>query len=246
MCTLVFAGDIDLAEAGSLAKKYFIGWSANGEKPTLDLPELPESSPTHIYLVDNSGVQSEIRVGHQSMTRNDVDYFASRVVSGYFGGAFSSRLNETIRVEKGLTYGARGGFSAQKRAGSFSVSTFSKNATTVEAVEAILGEIERLRTEIPSEKELDNTISYFVGSYPATRETSQQVAGELWSQRVLGLPDDYTQQLLSAVSSTSAEKCLQVAQKHVRPDELTIVVVGPAKQLKEGLEKLAPVTVVKD
>jgi predicted Zn-dependent peptidase len=95
-------------------------------------------------------------------------------------------------------------------------------------------------------KELDNTISYFVGSYPATRETSQQVAGELWSQRVLGLPDDYTQQLLSAVSSTSAEKCLQVAQKHVRPDELTIVVVGPAKQLKEGLEKLAPVTVVKD
>lgn len=245
MCTLVFAGDIDLAQAGSLAKKFFIGWQAQGEKPQLELPELPATASTHIYLVDNSGGQSEIRVGHRAMTRADADYFASRVVSGYFGGAFSSRLNETIRVEKGLTYGARGGFSAQKLDGVFSISTFSKNATTVEAVEAILGEVKRLRTEMPDAKELDNTVSYFVGSYPATRETSQQVAGELWSQQVLGLPDDYSQQLLSAVSSTSAEKCLEVAQEHVKPDELIIVVVGPAAELQAGLEEIAPVTVIK-
>ncbi len=246
MCTLIFAGDIDLAEAGTLAKKYLIGWTAQGEKPQLELPDFPDPQPMHIYLVDNSGVQSEIRVGHRSMTRQDADYFAGRVVSGYFGGAFSARLNETIRVEKGLTYGARGGFGAQKRAGSFSISTFSKNASTVEAVEAILAEIARLQAEKPSDKELNNTISYFTGSYPATRETSQQVAGELWSQRVLGLPDDYTQQLLSAVASTSADMCLEVAQEHVRPDELIVVVVGPAKKLKAGLESLAPVTVVQD
>jgi zinc protease len=246
MCTLVLAGDIDMAEAGSLAKKYMIEWAANGEKPTIQLPEFPEPQANQIYLVDNSGAQSEIRVAHRSLMHRDSDYFGSRVVSGYFGGAFSSRLNETIRVQKGLTYGARGGFVARRFAGEFSISTFSKTATTVEAVEAIMGEIGRLREEPPSEKELNNTISYFTGSYPATRETSQQVAGELWSQRLLGLPEDYTQQLLSAVASTSAERCLKVAQKHVRPDELIIVVVGPAKKLKEGLEKIAPVIVVKE
>ena len=244
MTTLVFAGDIDLAEAGSLAKKYFIEWQALGEKPAPELAEIPDKSATQVYLVDNSGVQSEIRVGHLSMTREDSDYFASRVVSGYFGGAFSSRLNETIRVEKGLTYGARGGFSASKRAGSFSISTFSKNASTVEAVQAIMDEVLRLKSEAPNEKELTNTISYFTGSYPATRETSQQVAGELWSQKVLGLPDDYSQQMLSAVAATTAEMCQAVAQKHVDQESLVIVVVGPAKQLKEGLEKIAPVTVV--
>lgn len=246
MCTLIFAGDIDLAEAGRLAKKYLIQWAAQGDKPSAELPEFPEPQPNQIYLVDHSGVQSQIRIAHRSITRRDVDYFASRVVSGYFGGAFSSRLNETIRVKKGLTYGARGGFSARKRAGEFSISTFSKTATTVEAVEAILGEISRLRDELPSEKELNNTISYFTGSYPATRETSQQVAGEIWSQRLLGLPDDYSQQLLSAVSSTSAEQCIKVAKKHVRPDELVVVVVGPASKLKAGLEEIAPVTVVRD
>lgn len=246
MCTLIFAGDIDMAEAGSLAKKYFIGWQAMDERPELQLPELPEPTATHIYVVDNSNVQSEIRVGQRSLTRADSDYFASRVVNGYFGGAFSSRLNETIRVKKGLTYGARGGFSAQKQAGEFVISTFSKTASTIETLEAIVEEIARLQNEPPNAQELENTISYFIGSYPATRETSQQIAGEIWSQRVLGLPDDYTQQLLSAVSSTTAEMCLKVAQKHVAPEQLTIVVVGPARKLKELLEKIAPVTVVKE
>ncbi|MFZ4471105.1 MAG: M16 family metallopeptidase, partial [Pirellula sp.] len=246
MSTLIFAGDIDLAEAGSLAKKYFIHWQSEGEPPAIELPSLPERSPTHIYLVDNDSVQSEIRVGHRAMTRDDADYAASRVVSGYFGGAFSSRLNETIRVQKGLTYGASGGFSAQKRAGQFSIRTFSKTDTTVEAVKAIMDEVQRLKSDAPNTKELENTISYFIGSYPATRETSQQVASELWTQRVLGLPDNYSEELLATVARTSREVCASIAQKHVHPDELIIIVVGPAKTLKAGLEEIAPVTVLKE
>jgi zinc protease len=245
MATLIFSGDIDIARAGSLAKEYFIDWQAEGEPPSTGLPPLPQPSVTHIYLVDNDSVQSEIRVGHRAMNYDDPDYAASRVVNGYFGGAFSSRLNETIRVEKGLTYGARGGFSSQKTAGEFAISTFSKTDTTIEAVKAIMGEVNRLKQEAPSTKELENTISYFIGSYPATRETSQQVASEIWTQRVMGLPDDHAQRLLATVASTSAEQCLKIAQKHVQPEELVIVVVGPASKLKEGLEAIAPVTVVK-
>jgi zinc protease len=245
MSTLIFSGDIDIAQAGSLAKKYFIAWQSEGEPPSTELPQLPQPTATHIYLVDNDSVQSEIRVGHRSFTHDDPDYASSRVVNGYFGGAFSSRLNETIRVQKGLTYGARGGFSSQKQAGEFAISTFSKTDTTVEAVKAILGEVNRLTQESPSTKELENTISYFVGSYPATRETSQQLASEIWTQRVMGLPDDHTQKLLATVASTSAVQCLKIAQKHVQPNELVIVVVGPANKLKEGLEAIAPVTVLK-
>jgi zinc protease len=179
------------------------------------------------------------------MTYGDPDYAASRVVNGYFGGAFSSRLNETIRVQKGLTYGARGGFSSQKAAGEFNISTFSKTDSTVEAVQAILGEVQRLSMEAPSTKELENTVSYFVGSYPATRETSQQVASEVWTQRVMGLPDNYAQTLLTTVTSTTAEQCLAIAKEQVRFDELVIVVVGQASKLKAGLEAIGPVTVIK-
>ncbi len=124
------------------------------------------------------------------------------------------------------------------------MSTFSKNATTVEAVQAILAEIDRLRIEPPSRKELDNTISYIVGSYPADRETPQQVASDIWLQQSMDLPQDYFRNMLSAVAHTTQEDCLRLAQAKIHPDKLVIVVVGPAKTLQAGLEQIAPVTVV--
>ena len=245
MATLIFAGDIDLAEAGTLAKKHFVGWQKTGTRPAIESPPLPTPGDLHIYLVDNAGVQSQIRVGHLAFNRLDPAYFTSRVLSGYFGGAFNSRLNETIRVEKGLTYGARGGFSAQRQTGRFVVSTFSKNATTVEAVQSILDEIERLRQDAPTEKELNNTISFILGSYPSDRETPQQVAQDVWFVQSMGLPADYYKQMLDHVADTTAESCLALAQQHVHPQQLTIVVVGPARKLQAKLEEIAPVTVVK-
>lgn len=244
MCTLIFAGDIDLATAGTLAKKYLENWQTNQPLPQVEVAPLPSFSPTQIYLVDNAGIQSQIRVGHLGFTHKDPSYFPSRVVSGYFGGAFNSRLNETIRVKRGLTYGAGGGFSAQKMAGVFQISTFSKNESTAEAVSAILEEINRLQVEAPSEKELNDTVSFVTGSYPATRETSQQVAAQLWQELVYNLPSGYAKRLLKGVASTTAEQCMQVVKDKVRPQNLVIVVVGPAAELQEKLAEIAPVVVV--
>ena len=244
--SLIFAGDVTLDRAMQLTHETFGAWKPAPEAAEIRLAEIPARQDTRIYLVDHMGVQSQIRVGQLAFTRNDPDYYISRVVSGYFGGAFSSRLNETIRVKKGLTYGARGGFSTKRMAGEFQVNTFSKNKSTVEAVAAILAEINRLQQEPPAEKELGNTKSYLVGSFPSDRETPQQVASELWTQRYMGLPDDFDAQLLAAVDDCTAQHCLTLANKRVDPDRLTIVVVGPAKQLQAELEKIAAVTVVKD
>lgn len=244
MSTLIFAGDVNLDQAKKLAQQYFGDWKAEGEKPDLKVPEIPERSDTHIYLVDYPGMQSQIRVAQRGITRDDPNYFTSRVVSGYFGGAFSSRLNETIRVKKGLTYGARGGFGAQRMAGDFSISTFSKTASTVEAVKAILDEIERLKNEPPTADELDKTISYTLGSFPGDRETPQSVAGDLWFIESQNLPADYFEQMLKAVAGTSAEDCTKLVAKVVDAAKMVIVVAGPAAELEKDLSEIAPVTVV--
>src|SRR5262249_44542880 len=117
---LIFSGDIDDAKALELAKNSFSGWKANGSKPDIALPALPKPGPTHIYLVDYpSGTQSQIRVARLAFKRDHPEYPAAQVVSDYFGDSFSSRLNETIRIKKGLTYGARGGFQPSRFAGQF-------------------------------------------------------------------------------------------------------------------------------
>lgn len=241
---LIFAGDIHPQRAFTLAQATFGDWTVNTPLPQVSPPPPSAAAPTHIYLVDKPGSQAQIRVAQGGITRSHPGYFTSRMVSDYFGGAFSSRLNETIRVKKGLTYGASGGFSAARFAGSFRVSTFSKTEGVVDAVQTVLDEIHRLRTEPPSDAELAKARDYFLGSFAGQRETPQSVAGDLWLLESENLPADYFKRLLEGVAAATPDACVSLAKQIVNPDELIIVVVGPAGKLKEPLEKIAPVTVV--
>jgi zinc protease len=166
------------------------------------------------------------------------------VVSNYFGGAFNSRLNEKIRVEKGLTYGARGGYAANRFAGEFKIRTFSKTASTAEAVQAILDEVERLKVQGPTNEELEDSRSYILGSFVRGRETPQQIAGDLWLIESQGLGEDYLERLLAGVANAQRADCVRFVRDTIERNKLVMVVVGEAGKLKQELEKIAPVTVV--
>ena len=245
---LIFAGDITMKRAKELSRKAFGNWKIGLVEMGLVLPDIPDTEKTRIYLVDVPGSeQSEIRVGTLGFTRKrQPEYFTSRVVSSYFGGSFNSRLNETIRIDKGLTYGARGGWSARRMAGAFTVSTFTKNASTAETVEVIFDEIKRLRNEKPSPDVLENTKNYFAGSFVRTRETPQSVADDLWLIESHNLSSDYLDRLLKSIAETTASQCTDLAKSTIDPDEMILVVVGNAKEIQNDLEKIAPVTVVKE
>ena len=161
------------------------------------------------------------------------------MTSDYFGGAFSSRLNEVIRVQKGLTYGASGGYAPGRFAGRFTVRTFSKTDTTAAAVKAALAEIERLRVEPPTDKELAETKAHFVGSVALRRETPQQVANELWDAELYGLPEDHFERTLARATAVTPAECVELAKRTLDPSKLVVVVVGDASKLKDELEKVA-------
>lgn len=245
MAVLIFAGDIDSPQAFDLADEAFGDWRAAGPKPDIELPQLAKPDQTHIYLVDRPGsIQSQIRAGQLGITRHDEGYFVSRIVSNYFGWAFNSRLNETIRVAKGLTYGARGGYSAQRFAGQFNVSTFTKTESTPEAVQAVLDEIQRLKTEAPTDEELENSRSYILGSFVRDREIPQQIASDLWLIESQQLGADYLERLLAAIAAAERPDCERLVQNTIETDKLIVVVVGEAEKLKDPLEQIAPVTVI--
>ncbi len=245
MAVLIFAGDIDADAALALARDAFGKWQAKGSAPRADLPEPPAPASTRIYLVDRPGsTQCQIRVGQRGITRHHRDYFTGQVVSGYFGGAFGSRLNKAIRVKKGLTYGAGGGWRARRFAGMFAVGTFSQSRSAAQAVRAVLAEIRRLAAEAPTSEELDRTRSFHLGSFARWRETPQQAAGELWLIASHGLAPDYFQTMLRKIARTTSPECLQMVRRTLDPDKMTVVVVGEAARLRKELEKIAPVQVV--
>lgn len=242
---LILSGDIDDKRGVALAEKIFGDWKVAGAKPEIKLPEPPAVGATEIVLVDRpDATQSQIYTGQKGITRHDPRYAASRVIDGYFGGAFSSRLNESIRVKKGLTYGANGGFHAQRFAGDFTVHTFSKTESTVEALAAVFDEIKRLKNEPPSADELRKTKAYLVGSFPMDRETPLQMASELWMLALNNLPENYFDEELRSVVNADEAACMDLIKNVVQPDKTVVVVVGQAGELKDGLEKIAPVTTV--
>ncbi len=242
---LYVAGDIAAADGFKLAEKHFADWKVDRPTRAVKLPEIPAKQKTRIYLVDRPGsVQSQIRVGHVSIQRDDPDYFTSRVLSHIFGGGFNSRLNKAIRVDKGLTYGARGGMSASRFAGEFRVSTFTKTPSTADTVRAIIEEIEKIRAEDPTEEEVTTTQSYLTGSFPGDRETPQAVVGDLWLIEREGLSKDYFARYLDGIKSASTAGVRKAARRLIDPEHLIFVVVGEAKQVKADLEKIAPVTML--
>ncbi len=245
LAVLYVAGDISAQNAFDLAEALFSDWTSDGKSPGEKLDAFPPQEKTHILLVDVPGaIQSQIRVGHRGIERDDSRWFTGKVLTQIFGGAFNSRLNETIRVKKGLTYGASGGLSAQRFAGRFTVSTFSKTKTTVEAVAAILEEVKRMQNEPPSEKELSQAKSYLVGSFAGDHETPESIVSQLFGLELDGMTLDYIDRYLDGIVKTTADDVQKLAREVIDPDHLTIVVVGDASKIEEGLKAIAPVTTV--
>ncbi len=176
--------------------------------------------------------------------RQQPDYFVSLLVSTYFGGSFYSRLNANIRVKRGLSYGASGGYRAKNLAGIFEVSTFTRNQTAPETIRVILKQVKELRTVEPTDSELTDTRSYFVGSFARHRETPQEIARDLWLIESQRLGRDYFKKLFKGLENATKQDCVELAQKTLDPNTMAIVVVGDAKALKEPLSHIAPVKVI--
>ncbi len=243
---LIFAGDITTEKAVELAKKNLGKWKIDLVETGIVLADLPKTEKTEIFVVDRPGSQqSEIRVGQFGITRSDQpEYFISRIVSNYFGWSFNSRLNESIRVKRGLTYSVRGGYFAQNMAGEFKISTFTKTEKTGQMVEAVIEQLEQLKREPPSDKELVSSKNYIIGSFVRKRETPQQVADDLWLIESHNLGADYLQRLLAQIKRTTKDDCDSLVDNTLDADKLVITVVGDAAKITADLEKIAPVTIV--
>jgi len=246
-CTFYLAGDITSDAGFELVEKYLGDWKVDGELSLPELPGLPEGSKTQILLYDRPGSeQSQIRVGHVSIGITDPSYSQAMVMSSILGGSFNSRLNKAIRVDKGLTYGARGGLSARRFAGEFQISTFSKTVSTADTIRTILDVVTTMQEGNPTDSELADTKTFVTGSYAGDRETPEATIGDLWLLETQSLPSNYQKLFLSEVTKTTAQQVKDVAENLIHDQGFVIVVVGEAEKIKADLEAIAPVIVINE
>ena len=225
---LGIVGDISSDEAFAAAEKVFGAWP-RGDVPA-SKPVDPPAPTRRLVIVDKpDAVQTEIRVGQIAIPRKHPDYLAFDVAVKILGGEGANRLHRILRSERGLTYGAEADMQAFKQAGDFVAETNTRTETTAETLRLTVEEIARLQRQRVFERELCDAQAYLAGSFPLTIETPNDIATSVINAVFYELPIEEVATYRERVQAITPDDIQRVARAYIRPDRLSMVLVGNAQ-----------------
>ena len=239
--TLVVAGDFATAEMERLIAEKFGDWKGQSAAKPADLPAPAPVKGKRLLLVDKpDSTQTFFMFGNVGIARTNPDRIAIEVVNTVFGGRFTSMLNEELRTNTGLTYGAESFFREQRVPGPFAISTYTENSTTVEAIDLALKLLDKLHREGLSEEQLRSAKAYLKGQYPPQIETTEQLAELLAELDYYGLDEREVNDYFARVDAVTRADVERVIKQYFPLDDLTFVLIGKAEEIREKVKKYAP------
>lgn len=241
---IAFVGDITKEEALNIVKENILPWAKRSglNEEGVRTPGLTANK--NVYIVNKPGaVQSNLRIGHIGLERNNPDYIAVTIMNTILGGYFGSRINYNLREKHGFTYGARSGFNPHLFPGDFSVDTDVRNEVTDTSITLIIDELKKIISEEVTDEELETVKNYITGVFPLQLETANAVASRVINLKLYNLPKDYYSRYISSINALSKQDILDAAKKYIHPDKLHIVVSGDAAAIKDKLMKFGDVKV---
>ncbi|HEY7170504.1 MAG TPA: pitrilysin family protein [Vicinamibacterales bacterium] len=224
---LAIVGDVTAEEAFAGAGKVFGDWP-RGEVPRPALTAAPEPARRVVIVNKPDAVQTEVRVGHLGIKRDNADYMALNLTLRILGGEGANRLHQVLRTERGLTYGAKADMDTLLESGDFEASTSTRSPATAEVLRLIVDEFWRLQRERVGERELNDAKAYITGSFPLTIETPDAIATQVLNVLFYGLPVEQLQSFRDRVNAVRTDDIERVARSFLRPDRLAVVLVGNA------------------
>jgi zinc protease len=243
--TLVFAGDIAPAEALRLAERHFGSWPA-GNVPAAAVA-VPRPAPRgEVIVVDMPGAgQAAVAVARSAIARRDPRFYQALVANAVLGGGYSARLNQEIRIRRGLSYGSGSSLDARRESGPFVASTQTRNDAAAEVLGLILAEMRRLGAEPVPIAELNARRASLTGDFGRSVETTSGLAQFVSSYVLRGVdPAELLAYQRSVLAVTPAEAQAAAGQL-LGTQGATIVIVGDSSKFLEALRRNHPsVTVI--
>ena len=234
---LAIVGDVTGEEAFAEAERAFGGWPP-AEVPPARVSEPPQPTRRIVIVDKPDSVQTEIRVGQLAIPRKHPDYLAFDLALKILGGEGANRLHRVLRSERGLTYGAQADTEARKEAGHIVAETDTRTETTGEALRLMIDEFSRLQRDRVSQGELSDAQAYLAGSFPLTIETPNDIATQVLNVVFYELPISEIGSFPRRVQAVTPDDIQRVARQYVRPDRLSIVLVGNASAFVPQLQRV--------
>jgi predicted Zn-dependent peptidase len=230
---IAIVGDFDEGEMVERVRAALAGWERGGEPLGPPAKFEPEERPG-IFVVRRDLNQSSISLAQPAIDRSNPDRYAVTMMNSILGGgSFSSRITESVRSNEGLAYSARSAFPTDDREpGLFQATVQTKTETTTRAVDILEEEIRRMKAGPISKNEFDTAKESILYGMVFRNDRPSQVVSRLMRLEFEGLPADQDRIDFEGFSAVTPEHVVAAARKYLRPEDLTIFVVGDT----EGFE----------
>jgi zinc protease len=234
---LAIVGDIAAADAFAAAELAFGAWAQRDVQRLLLLP--PSRPARRLVVIDKpDAVQTEIRVGQLGIRRNSNDYTDLDLAVRILGGEGANRLQQVLRVQRGLTYGASASLDAMRMLGHIVAETDTRTEATGEVLRVITDELFRLQRDPAGGRELEDAKAYLAGNFPLTIETPDAISTRVLTALFFELPLKDLGSVPERVHAVTPEDVERVTRAYLRPDRLTMVLVGNARGFVDQLARL--------
>lgn len=233
---LVLAGDVKPETAFRMAQSAFGSWKRGAAPAPRAVAKPGEPTRPRVVIIDmpESG-QAAVVIGRTGIRRADPAYLPAIVANSVLGGGYSSRLNQEIRIKRGLSYGAGSSFEARAAAGPFTADAQTKHESAPEVAAIIVAELARLSTAGVPESELTPRKAALIGSFAESLESTSGVVNRLSALALYGLPLTEINRYISGVQGVTAEQVRRFAAANLR--DAHIVIAGNAKEFEAALRK---------
>jgi len=237
---LVFSGDITVEQARALAEQAFGDWTASATAPEAS-SRAGGPLPRRVVIIDQPGAgQAAVFVAQRSIARDDADYFPLTLGNTLLGGSFTSRLNQEIRIKRGLSYGTRSGLGVRLDTGAFTASAQTRNDAAFEVSGLILTELTRLAASRPTESEMTTRQAILTGAFGSSLETVDGLGSLVANLALYDLPMSELAAYAGRVRAITPEQVQAAFAEHLPTSGASLVIVGDATTFIEGLRARYP------
>ena len=236
-------GDFSSKEMKLMITKLFSEWKKTSTpKVNLASKPFPNLSEPKVLLVNKDDAkESTFYIGSLGISRNDPEFVDISIINTLFGGRFTSMLNDELRVNSGLTYGASSRFNPLKYGGSFTISTFTANETTEAALDKAFEVLNILHSKGLNEQSLASAKNYVKGQFPPKYETVSQLSRLLGEMFWYDFDKSYINNFQKKVDALDLKKANEIIETYFPKDNLQVVLIGKASEIKKIAEKYGKV-----
>ncbi|WP_020597469.1 M16 family metallopeptidase [Spirosoma panaciterrae] len=240
---IAVVGDFDTPAMKKRITELFGSWkTAAATSPKLSEPTIASDKSRVLLVNKDDARETTFLIGGKGITQNNPDFIPVTVVNTILGGRFTSWLNDALRVNSGLTYGAGSRFATFRNSGTFAISTFTKVSTTTQAIDMALMVLDSLHKTGIDEKTLSSAKNYVKADFPPRYESASELANLLTDMFSLGFDESFINNFQKNVDGLTVAKTRQIIDQYFPKNNLQFVLIGKADAIRDKVKKYGAIT----